>query len=83
MIYLKKGQVASALPYLQAAANKAPKNATIQLHLAQAFVASGKADEARAAAEKALAIDPSFPEAAEAKAIVQRRGKPASPNRVG
>jgi tetratricopeptide (TPR) repeat protein len=83
VIFLKKGQVSSAMPYLQAAVNKAPKNATIQLHLAQAFVASGKADEARAAAEKALAIDPSFPEAAEAKAIVQRRGKPASPNRVG
>ena len=78
VIFLKKGQSASAIPYLKAAVNKAPKNATIHLHLAQAFVAAGKPDEARAAAEKALSIDPSFPEAAEAKAIVQRRGKPAN-----
>jgi tetratricopeptide (TPR) repeat protein len=74
-IFLKKGQFASAIPYLQTAANKAPKNATIQLHLAQAFVGANKPDAAREAAEKALAINPSFPEAAEAKAIVQRRGK--------
>lgn len=75
VIFLKKGQVDAALPYLQAAANKAPKNPTIQLHFAQALVAAGKADQARAAAEKALSIDPSFPEAAEARAIVQRRGQ--------
>ena len=78
VIFMKKGLVASAIPYLQAAVNKAPMNPTIRLHLAQAFVAAGKPDEARAAAEKALSIDPSFPEAAEARAILQRRGKPAS-----
>jgi tetratricopeptide (TPR) repeat protein len=83
MIMLKKGLAASAIPYLQTAVNKMPTNPTIRLHLAQAFAAAGKADEARAAAEKALAINPSFPEAAEARAIVQRRGRPAGPSGGG
>ena len=78
VVLLKKGLAAAAIAEFQAAVNKSPKNATIQLHLAQAFVAAGKADEARAAAQKALTIDPAFPEASEARAIVERRGKPAS-----
>jgi len=77
-VLLKKGLAPAAIPEFQAALNKSPRNATIQLHLAQAFAAAGKADEARAAAQKALAIDPAFPEASEARAIVERRGKPAS-----
>ena len=77
-VLLKKGLAAAAISEFQAAVNKSPKNATIQLHLAQAFAAAGKADDARAAAQKALAIDPAFPEASEARAIVERRGKPAS-----
>jgi tetratricopeptide (TPR) repeat protein len=77
-VLLKKGLADAAIAQFQAAVNKSPKNATIQLHLAQAFVAAGKADEARAAAQKALTIDPAFPEAGEAKAILERRGKPAS-----
>ena len=77
-VLLKKGLAAAAIPEFQAAVNKSPKNATIQLHLAQAFAAAGQADDARVAAQKALAIDPAFPEASEARAIVERRGKPAS-----
>ena len=77
-VLLKKGLAPAAISEFQAAVNKSPKNATIQLHLAQAFAAAGQADDARVAAQKALAIDPAFPEASEARAIVERRGKPAS-----
>ena len=76
-VLLKKGLAAAAIAEFQAAANKSPKNATMQLHLAQALAAAGHADDARAAAQKALAIDPAFPEASEARAIVEGRGKPA------
>jgi tetratricopeptide (TPR) repeat protein len=82
-VLLKKGLAASAIPEFQAAVNKSPKNATIQLHLAQAFAADGQGDNARMAAQKALAIDPAFPEASEARAIVEGRGKPASPPKGG
>ncbi len=77
-VLLKKGLAAGAISEFQAAVNKSPKNATMQLHLAQAFAAAGKADEAKMTAQKALAIDPAFPEASEARAIVGRGGKPAS-----
>jgi tetratricopeptide (TPR) repeat protein len=77
-VLLKKGLAAAAISEFQAAVNKSPKNATMQLHLAQAFAAAGKADDARAAAQKALAIDPAFPEANEARAIIERQGKPPS-----
>ena len=76
-VLLKKGFADRAIAEFQSAVNKSPKNATIQLHLAQAFAAAGKAAEARAAAQKALAIDPAFPEAAQARAIIERGGKPA------
>ncbi len=77
-VLLKKGMAPAAISEFQAAVNKSPKNPTIQLHLAQAFAAAGQADDARAAAQKALAINPAFPEASEARAIIERRGKPAS-----
>ena len=54
----------------------------MQLHLAQAFAAAGNAADAKAAAQKALAIDPAFPEAGEARAIVEGRGKPTSSPRA-
>jgi tetratricopeptide (TPR) repeat protein len=77
-VLLKKGLAVSAITEFQAAVNKAPKNATIQLHLAQAYEAAGRADDAKLTAQKALGIDPAFPEANEARAIVQRGGRPAS-----
>jgi len=77
-VLLKKGLAAAAIPEFRAAANKSPKNATIQLHLAQAYAAAGQADDAKGAAQRALAIDPAFPEASEARAIVEGRGKPAN-----
>ena len=77
-VLMKRGLPASAIPEFQAAVHTSPKNATIQLHLAQAFAAAGQADNAMVAAQKALLIDPAFPEASEARAIVERRGKPAS-----
>jgi predicted Zn-dependent protease len=82
-VLLKKGLAASAIPEFQAAVNKSPKNATIQLHLAQAFAAVGQGDNARMAAQKALAINPAFPEAGEARAIVEGRGKPVSSPKGG
>jgi tetratricopeptide (TPR) repeat protein len=75
VVLLKKGLATAAIPEFQAAANKLPKNATVQLHLAQAYRAAGKADEATAAAQRALKLDPAFPEANEAQAIVASRGK--------
>jgi tetratricopeptide (TPR) repeat protein len=78
VVLLKKGLATSAISEFQAAVNKSPKDASMQLHLAQAFAAAGKADDAKLAAQKALAINPAFPEASEARAIVERGGKPAS-----
>jgi tetratricopeptide (TPR) repeat protein len=77
-VLLKKGLADAAVAEFQAAVNKSPRNATIQLHLAQALAAAGKADDAKVAAQKALAIDPTFPEASAARAIVERGGAPAS-----
>ena len=78
VVLTKKGLWTAAIAELEEATNMSPKNATIHLHLAQALVGSGKGEEARKIAQKALQIDPNFPEAGDARLIVEGKADAAS-----
>jgi tetratricopeptide (TPR) repeat protein len=71
VVLMKKRLFSAAIAELETAANLSPKSAIIHLHLAQALAGGGNADEARRVARRALAIDPSFPEAKDARAIAE------------
>jgi tetratricopeptide (TPR) repeat protein len=66
-IYYKKGMTTMALGPLFQAVDKAPKNAVYQFHLGMALAKNGEKDRARAALQAALAIDPNFDGAADAR----------------
>ena len=48
-----------------------PENPTILFHLAVSYEALGKKEEARENLEKALNLNPRFPEAGEAKELLE------------
>ncbi len=66
-IYHKKGLSSMAVSPLLQSVQKDPKNATYHYHLGMAYVGSGDKDKARAALQKALALDGNFNGAAEAR----------------
>jgi putative PEP-CTERM system TPR-repeat lipoprotein len=66
-IYYKKGLAAMAVGPLLQAADKAPKNATIQFHAGLALARAGNKPEARKHLEAALALAPTFAGADEAR----------------
>ncbi len=78
VVLSKKGLWDMAITELRDAARRSD-NPTIYLHLAQALAGKGSDAEARETARKALAIDPNFPEADEARRLVG--SKPAAANR--
>src|SRR5262245_63333780 len=69
-IYLKKDLPSLAIPPLQDAVKADPKNPTYLYRLASAQAKAGNKGAARALLEKALANGATFPEAAEARALL-------------
>jgi tetratricopeptide (TPR) repeat protein len=66
-IYYKKNSYQLAYQYLQEAVAKAPTDPLYQYQLGMASVKLGRTAEARQALEKALRLDPKFPQAADAR----------------
>ena len=66
-IYYKKGLIDTAYPLISDAARKAKNNAIIRYHHGMVLSKKGKTKEAAAELKAALALDPNFPGAAEAK----------------
>jgi tetratricopeptide (TPR) repeat protein len=66
-IYLKKDLPGLAIPPLQQAVEKDPKNPTYQSHLGHAYAKAGDAAKARTALETALKLSPTFDGAEAAK----------------
>ena len=69
-IYYKKNLPALAIPPLQQAVDKDPKNAGYLVHLGLSYAKAGNKDRARTSLNEALRIDPNLPEAAEAKRVL-------------
>ena len=65
--YFKIGSAESAVEQLKDCAREVPKNPVFQYHLGMAYVAAGHPDAARNSLQKALADDPNFPYAANAR----------------
>ena len=66
-IYYKKGLSSLALGPLRQAVDKAPANASYRYHLGMTYASLGEKANARTALEKALATDPNFQGADEAR----------------
>ncbi len=66
-IYYKKGVVDTAYPLIEEASRKLPKNAAVRYHHGMALAKKGKNKEAAAELKAALALDPKFTGAEEAK----------------
>jgi Flp pilus assembly protein TadD len=66
-IYYKKGLASLAIPSLRLAAEKEPRNAMYQYQLGLAYAKAGDKTHARDALTRALAADPAFPAADDAR----------------
>jgi tetratricopeptide (TPR) repeat protein len=75
-LYFKKGLTAQALDELKAAVAKSAENATYQYHLGLVYAQSGYFDLAQKTLQAALKLNPTAPEAAEARKILARVGAP-------
>ena len=73
-ILLHQGEVSRSVELLKKATEKAPGNPEIQYHMAVALEKSGKASEARAYLERALASGKDFPDKSDAKKRLQQLG---------
>ena len=74
-VLMQFGQVSKALPILQEALIKAPHEADIRFHLAQALEKSGRKQEALAEVRRALDTQGRFSERANAQALLSRLEK--------
>jgi tetratricopeptide (TPR) repeat protein len=70
--YFLTGRYVDAVLRLESAAHLLPREPTIQYHLGVAHHAQGGLPQAKTHLTQALAINPSFPEAAEAQAILRQ-----------
>jgi tetratricopeptide (TPR) repeat protein len=66
-IYYKKGLIDTSYPLISDAAKKLGKNAVVRYHHGMVLSKKGKTKESAAELRAALALDPNFPGAAEAK----------------
>jgi tetratricopeptide (TPR) repeat protein len=74
----KLGASEAAIAQLKESVDKEPNNPIYQYHLGMAYLASGRSELARDSLRRALASDPSFPEAATARAALDKASKPAA-----
>lgn len=70
-ILVEQGQLPRALELLRAAADKAPRSASIRYHYAVALARSGKRTEAKRELEAALGGGQNFPEREDAKSLLK------------
>ena len=70
-VYQKKGMANLAIPPLQQSIAKAPNNPTYHYHLGVAYAITGDKARARQSLERALALNPSAEESAEAKKALE------------
>ena len=68
----RRGEHAAAVKTLSAVAKQLPKEAAVQYHLGAALIASGQKAQGVAAIQQAFKLNPSFSEAAEAKALLAK-----------
>ena len=66
-VYMKQGLPSVAIPHLELSVRKDPASPTYQFHLGQAHAQAGQKAQARAAFERALALDPGFDGSQEAR----------------
>ena len=71
LVELNAGRVSEAVATLQEAARLAPLEPTIHYRLGAAQLKSGNRAAAAASLRKALEMNPSFPEASEARALLE------------
>lgn len=69
-IYHKKGLHSLAVPPLLRSIDQDPGDPLFHYHLGMVYAATGETSKARASLEKALALDASFPGAAEARRVL-------------
>jgi Flp pilus assembly protein TadD len=70
-VYQKKGMASLAIPPLQQSIAKAPNNPTYHYHLGVAYASTGDKARARQSLERALALNPSAEESAQAKKALE------------
>ncbi|HSE15178.1 MAG TPA: tetratricopeptide repeat protein, partial [Candidatus Deferrimicrobium sp.] len=70
-IYFKKGLIDTAYPLIADAAGKAKNNASVRYHHGMVLAKKGKGKEAAAELKAALALDPKFPGAEEARKTLE------------
>jgi putative PEP-CTERM system TPR-repeat lipoprotein len=75
-VLVQQGKATEALPLLQRAAKAAPKLTSIQFHLATALARTGKQNDARVLLNNLLSAQASFPERAQASALLKTLPKP-------
>ena len=64
----------AAIPHLEASARKTPDNAVALYHLGMAYVKTGDFKNAESTLKKALALQPNFPGADEARTALATLG---------
>ena len=74
-VYVKRGLPALAVPSLEQAVQKDPKNPIFLYHLGMAHVAGGDKDRARASLQRALQLSKSFEGAADAQRALDALGR--------
>jgi tetratricopeptide (TPR) repeat protein len=70
-LYYKKGLFDSASPLISEAARKLEKNAVVRYHHGMVLAKQGRSREAAQELNAALSLDPDFPEAGEARKILE------------
>jgi tetratricopeptide (TPR) repeat protein len=69
-VYFQKGLYDSAIGEFRGSLAKAPDNPTVAYHLARAYAKKGETDKARTEAERALKLNPNFPDAENARKLL-------------
>lgn len=70
-VYLRKNMAAFSLSYFEQSIQLDPDNPVYHYHLGKAFAERGDDAKARRSLERALALDASFPYAADAKKVIE------------
>jgi Tfp pilus assembly protein PilF len=73
--YYKLGAYGSAVAQIKESAQKVPNSPIFQYHLGMAYMATGNRDSAERNLQKALKDDPNFPNAASARAVLDKISK--------
>ena len=73
-VYYKRNMASLAIGPLRKSADRVPKNPTYRYHLGMAYMKTGEPQKAREMLQDALRLNPSFPEAADARRALDGLG---------